>query len=169
MLNVNDIQKASNFNIRLFADDTLLYFSKKKPCDLEKHVNIELDKIQQWLDVNKLSLNVSKTKCIIIPPKLKERYKFQIKLKEHLLCQTETHKYLGIIIDKKLSWKPHLSAVASKLAKLCELFYKLSRSVVEWLTHRTDDQHGLGSKPTYAILLCSWKRHFTALSPAWWS
>ena len=42
-------------------------------------------------------------------------------------------------------------------------------SVVEWLTHRTDDQHGLGSKPTCAILLCSWERHFTALSPAWWS
>ena len=29
-----------------------------------------------------------------------------------------------------------------------------------------DDQHGLGSKPTRAILLCSWERHFTALSPA---
>ena len=125
LLYVNDIQNASNFNIRLFADDTLLYFSKKKPCDLEKHVNIELDKIQRWLDVNKLSLNVSKTKYIIISPKLKERYKFQIKLKEHLLCQTKTHKYLGIIIDEKLWWKPHLSAVASKLAKLCGLFYKL--------------------------------------------
>ena len=42
-------------------------------------------------------------------------------------------------------------------------------SVVEWLTHRTDDQHGLGSKPTCTILLCSWEKHFTALSPAWWS
>ena len=42
-------------------------------------------------------------------------------------------------------------------------------SVVEWLTRRTDDQHGLGSKPTCAILLCPWERHFTALSPAWWS
>ena len=41
--------------------------------------------------------------------------------------------------------------------------------VVEWLKHRTDDQHGLGSKPTQAILLCPWERHFTALSPAWWS
>ena len=32
-----------------------------------------------------------------------------------------------------------------------------------------DDQHGLSSKPTRAILLCPWERHFTALSPAWWS
>ena len=42
-------------------------------------------------------------------------------------------------------------------------------NVVEWLKRRTDDQHGLGSKPTHAILLCPWERHFTAHSPAWWS
>ena len=42
-------------------------------------------------------------------------------------------------------------------------------SVVEWLKHRIDDQHGLGSKPTCAILLCPWERHFTALPPAWCS
>ena len=28
-------------------------------------------------------------------------------------------------------------------------------------------QHSLGSKPTHAILLCPWERHFTAHSPAW--
>ena len=42
-------------------------------------------------------------------------------------------------------------------------------SVVEWLKRRVRDQHGLGSKPTRAILLYPWERHFTALSPAWWS
>ena len=34
---------------------------------------------------------------------------------------------------------------------------------------RDCDRYGLGSKPTRAILLCPWERHFTALSPAWWS
>ena len=42
-------------------------------------------------------------------------------------------------------------------------------TVVEWLKRRARDQHGLGSKPTRSILLCPWERHFTALSPAWWS
>ena len=45
---------------------------------------------------------------------------------------------------------------------------KLS-SMVEWLWYRAYDQYGIGSKPTRAILLCLWERHFTALSPAWWS
>ena len=39
--------------------------------------------------------------------------------------------------------------------------------VVEWLKRRARDQHGLGSKPTRAILLCSWERRFTPHSPAW--
>ena len=42
-------------------------------------------------------------------------------------------------------------------------------SVVEWLERRAREQHGLGSKPTRAILLCPWERHFTAHFPAWWS
>ena len=41
--------------------------------------------------------------------------------------------------------------------------------MVKWLERRDCDQHGLASKPTRAILLCPWKRHFTAVSPAWWS
>ena len=41
--------------------------------------------------------------------------------------------------------------------------------MVEWLKRRARNQHGLGSKSIHAILLCSWERHFTAHSPAWWS
>ena len=37
--------------------------------------------------------------------------------------------------------------------------------MVEWLERQARDQHGLGSKPTRAILLCPWERHFTA--PFW--
>ena len=43
---------------------------------------------------------------------------------------------------------------------------QICRQRVEWLKHRADDQHGLGSKSTCSILLCPWERHFTALSPA---
>ena len=41
-------------------------------------------------------------------------------------------------------------------------------SVIKWLKRRARDQHGFGSKPTCAILLCHWERHFTAHSPSWW-
>ena len=48
--------------------------------------------------------------------------------------------------------------------------WKIVGSVVEWLKRRAYDQHGLGSKPNRAILLCPWERHFTVFSlTPWWS
>ena len=47
--------------------------------------------------------------------------------------------------------------------------HKYVGSIVEWLKHRAHDQHSFGSKPTCAILLCPWERHFMAHSLAWWS
>ena len=44
-----------------------------------------------------------------------------------------------------------------------------SLGVVECLKRRAYDQHGVASKPTRSFMLCPWERHFTALSPAWWS
>ena len=41
---------------------------------------------------------------------------------------------------------------------------KMVGSVAEWLKRRDRDGHNLGSKPTRAILLCPWERHFTAHS-----
>ena len=41
--------------------------------------------------------------------------------------------------------------------------------MVKWIKRHAHNQHGLGSKPTCAILLCPWEIHFTTLSPAWWS
>ena len=41
--------------------------------------------------------------------------------------------------------------------------------MVKWLKWCAYDQHGLGLKPTYTILLYPWERLFMAFSLAWWS
>ena len=57
--------------------------------------------------------------------------------------------------------------------KFCKFFinrtFFFGGSVVEWLKTRDCDQHGVGSKPTRAILLRPWEKNFTALYPVWWS
>ena len=42
-------------------------------------------------------------------------------------------------------------------------FFCKTTEIIQWQTIF------IGSKPTRVILLCPWDRHFTALSPAWWS
>ena len=61
----------------------------------------------------------------MISPQFTEKHIYQIKLKENLLSKTENYNYLDAIIDKNLSWKPHIMTITSKLSKLCGLLYKL--------------------------------------------
>ena len=63
---INDLPYCINHGIsELYADDTGLSASGKKVHDVEKLINLDLDKICNWLLANKLSINVEKTKCMI--------------------------------------------------------------------------------------------------------
>ena len=50
----------------MYADDTSLTLSAYDPTTLEEKLNKDLDKVQKWLKSNKLTLNVKKTKYVII-------------------------------------------------------------------------------------------------------
>jgi hypothetical protein len=45
----------------MYADDTNISFQSNKLDELEGLMNIELGNLKEWLNVNKLSLNVAKT------------------------------------------------------------------------------------------------------------
>ena len=61
------------------------------------------------------------------------------------------------------------NTLINKIILLLANHIKLSAAWLEWLKCWARNQHGLGSKSIRAILLCSWERHFTVHSPAWWS
>ena len=96
LLYVNDIQNVTNCEDYLQMIHYYTYLIKTLRL-LKKNVNAELSKVQQWLDVNKLSLNISKTKYIITSPQFTEKHIYQIKFKENLLSKTENYKYLSAI------------------------------------------------------------------------
>ena len=51
----------------MYADDTTIYFNLEDftHLNMENEINDEIEKIAIWLKVNKLSLNVQKTKLMI--------------------------------------------------------------------------------------------------------
>ena len=64
---INDLVNSSNkFQFLMYADDTTIYFNLVKfPREnREIAVNSELEKVNTWLKLNKLSINVNKTKCM---------------------------------------------------------------------------------------------------------
>ena len=137
LLYINDIYKASKvLKFFLFADDTNLLFAHKNITTLEKTVNLELSKLSDWLIVNKLTLNIKKSNFVIFRPRQKKiNAAVDIKIFDNqqsklvsLDCKDYV-KYLGLIIDSKLSWKNHIDNISLKISKTIGLFAKLRHFV----------------------------------------
>jgi retron-type reverse transcriptase len=66
LLYINDIQHCNQLvSIILFADDTSILCSDTSLKKLNETMQIEMDKITNWLNVNNLSVNTAKTKLIL--------------------------------------------------------------------------------------------------------
>ena len=70
LLYINDISSVSIvlFSV-LFADDTTLLYSSNNLQELSATVNNELSNIMQWLNANRLSLNIEKINFMTFRPR----------------------------------------------------------------------------------------------------
>ena len=65
----------------LFADDANIYYESSDVVDIQKTVNKELRKVREWLEVNRLALNIEKTNFVIFhSPRNKSDMNFVLKL-----------------------------------------------------------------------------------------
>ena len=70
----------------------------------------------EWLNASKLSINTSKTKFIIFESKTKKyETKINLKINNNIIQQAAFVKFLGVIIDEKLTWKNHISSVHKEM------------------------------------------------------
>jgi retron-type reverse transcriptase len=73
LLYINDIQFCSKLvSIILFADDTNILYSDVCLKTLNETIQVEMNKITDWLNVNKLSINTARTKLILFRSKNKK-------------------------------------------------------------------------------------------------
>lgn len=129
ILYINDLCNISHLlKYILFADDTTIFKSGYNIVELAKEITTELEKLNDWFMANKLSLNVSKTNFIIFGY-IKPNLDIQILINDKLIEQLESVKFLGVIIDNKLTWKPHIGNVCSKLSKILGIMYRASRQI----------------------------------------
>ena len=122
----------------LFVDDTALGVSSDNFNDLQLSMNREIDKVQNWLFANKLSVHYAKkTQYILfVPPnKVKDKpLNFMVEMGGNLIEQTKTYKYLGVLIDENLNWRPQIEKMCSKLSSMCGIISKV-RCVLDRKSH----------------------------------
>jgi len=85
-----------------------------------------MSKISSWAKENKTHFNEQKTKVMLLSRrKRRERKDLEIFLNYKLLKQVNLLKYLGIILDRKMTFREHINDMKEKCTKL---IFTLSKS-----------------------------------------
>ena len=125
LIYINDLPVASNlFNMLMYADDTTLY------CNIDQHtneytINAELNKIKEWLSSNKLSLNISKTKCMVFHSKQRIVQYPKLKIDNNIIEQVSKFNFLGLILNSHLTWQNHIDHISNKVSRVIGIMYRL--------------------------------------------
>ena len=128
-LNVNDLPNASNLETTLFADDSNLHISHNNKKNLQSIVTNEIKKIDTWMKLNNLAINYKKSLYMLIGKKRTKLTNFKFYINLYPIELKISAKYLGIHLDRELSWKTHIDYLAKKLSKVCGIIYKLCHYV----------------------------------------
>ena len=93
-------------------------------------VNQELSHVSSWFNANReLTVHPDNSKFIIFHPRRKQinPLTLNILMNNTPIARVQEHKFLGIVIDENLSWKPHITSICDKVAKVIGIFSKSRR------------------------------------------
>ena len=126
LIYINDlplISERSDFLI--YADDTTITLSEDNVYQLCESLSSDLSIINEWMKANLLTINLSKTFYTVIslsniPGNI------QITLNGTELNYSQEFKFLGVIIDNKLTFKSHIKEISRKISKSVGIIRKIS-------------------------------------------
>ena len=121
LLYINDLSRAIlHGDVLHFADDTnLLHVNRSLPL-LQKLCEKDLNRLCTWLSANKISINADKTQFLVFRPNNCTKYKdftCRLKIQRNVIMPSKYLRYLGVLLDQDLSWKPQIDLLASKLKR----------------------------------------------------
>jgi tRNA nucleotidyltransferase (CCA-adding enzyme) len=101
---------------RMYADDTNIIFQINKFDELEDLMNIELAKLKEWLNANKLSLNVAKTEFMVIGSRQRlatfDDHEINVFVCNDQIKRVNSSKSLGLKIYENLTWKRNIDEIS---------------------------------------------------------
>ena len=116
LMYINDIGLNIHSEIRLFADDILLYRPIRTPND---HLQLQedLNTLTKWATDWKMAFNIPKCKIIQFTTH-RNKSKYIYTMSKTPLEVVEEHNYLGVRLHHKLSWSPHVNHICNKANRL---------------------------------------------------
>ena len=122
---INDLPGISSMaRFILYADDANIIITGNTIYEIEDQLNLLSKSLVKWVDANGLLINLKKTNYIIFSRQNILNFPPVIINNVNILRLKEA-KFLGVIIDEKLSWTSHIQALKGKMARYIGIMYKI--------------------------------------------
>lgn len=109
LCHINDLPNCVKSQVRLFADDCLIYRDIESFQD-HQTLQQDLKQLEAWADDWGMSFNA--TKCYILSINLSSNFLYQ--LNNTILQHVTENPYLGILLSHDLKWSAHISNISKK-------------------------------------------------------
>ena len=109
---INDLPGNISSNVRLFADDCILYRTVSRPSDANI-LQADLDTLTKWQFDWQMMFNAKKCYVLSVTHS-KAPLKFTYNLNHTQLQATTNHTYLGVSLTHDLSWSSHINNTTAK-------------------------------------------------------
>lgn len=116
----NDIPvNTDTSDLALYADDAAILVQSESIEMIETNLQVTLDTISAWFRDWRINVNADKTTATFFTRRRTRPKPPNVTLLGQHLTWTITSKYLGVVLDNRLSWKPHIDSILGKVqAKL---------------------------------------------------
>ena len=144
---INDLTANLKCNVKLFADDTSLFTVIRKANEAAQHMNHDLQLVSQWAHDWRMSFNPDPQKQaveLLFSRKRSETDHPVILFNNIPVNEVNEHKHLGIILDSKLSFAPHIKTAISKTRKGIGLLKYVSKYLPR---HTLNELYKLSVRP----------------------
>ena len=104
----------------------------------------QLTKLHYWMSANKLILNVDKTNFMIFGTRHINNDTLHLYYNNQALNRVSSTKFLGVVIDEKLSWNHHTNQLCNTISRNIGILRKLQflpRNVLKLLYHSLISSH----------------------------
>ena len=112
LLYINDIGNEINSNLRLFADDSILHGMVNNFQDVQA-LQADLNKLVEWAQKWQMTLNSSKCVMLRVSRSVND-VNFSYEMMGRPPESDKSKKYLGVEINRTVSWNKHISAITGK-------------------------------------------------------
>ena len=109
-------------NFILYADDTSVFSSSNDINSLVNTLNVELTNISAWLEANHLILNSDKSYYLC-------QGIASVFINGDAIRRAKDAKFLGVMVDEKLSFRSHADYIVTKLSKYIYILYKVKHLI----------------------------------------